>query len=199
MSDFLKLLIAAIIGGMLSPYFSYFLSLKKSKREVRLEQLAEAYELTEQFSVYVKQTNMQVLWLIANQKFQIDISKLPKGVETPVKRLVLLLDFHLNAPSELVEKVEKLNTETLSAYAPLSEAVFDERKKEELYGFSAILAKDVSNKVPSITTEVHGWLKAQKSIIESEPTPFDLKYWVNFKNKMCNYIKTMFKGNEQNQ
>ena len=67
-------LLVALIAAMLAPYFSNFLASKKTKREIRLKYLEEAYELSKQLKIFSEQTPMTILLLISFQEYKIDKS-----------------------------------------------------------------------------------------------------------------------------
>lgn len=179
MSEFIKLLVAFVSGGILTPYFTHFLTIKKTKRELNLRYLEEAYELSKQFRNFVAQTPAVISFSIAFLEYKIDRSTFPKFVESPVSRLNTLLDYHLSAPSDLIQQIENLNEEVLVTNRPIAEAINNPDKKSQLYTQAVSLAIDAADKGSHLSSAIIYWIKEEKRKIDSEPTPFHSVYWKN--------------------
>ena len=159
MSEFVKLLAAFISGGILTPYFSHFLTIKKTKRELNLKYLEEAYELVKQLKTYAAQTPRTIIFLISFQEYKMDMNTFPKSVESPISRLSTLLDYHLDAPQNLIQCMENLNTEILGAFRPIAEAINDPNNKSQFFTNAISLAIDAAQKALVVTEELILWIK----------------------------------------
>lgn len=196
MTEFVKLLVAFVSGGILTPYFAHFLTIKKTKRELNLRYLEEAYELSKQFRNFVAQTPAVISFSIAFLEYKIDRSTFPKFTESPVSRLNTLLDYHLSASPELIQQIENLNEEVLITNRPIAEAISNSDKKRQLYSQAVSLAIDAAEKGSNLSNTIIHWIKEEKRKIESEPTPFHSVYWKNLFIKCWSCIHNFLYKNE---
>ncbi|MDP3559056.1 MAG: hypothetical protein Q8R79_01715 [Legionellaceae bacterium] len=197
MFEFLKIVLGGLVAAMLSPYFSYFLSIKKTKREVTLKYLEEAYELTKRFDNHIAQIPAFTMFSIAFIERKMNKNDFPKFVESPVSRLVSILDYHLAASPDLIKRIENLNIEGLATSRPIAESINEPGKKSQLFTNAVSLALDVAEKGPVLSSEIIHWIKEEKRQIESELTPFQWRYWemmlVNIGGK-CRNLYSNFKN-----
>lgn len=184
-------LLIALIAAILAPYFSHFLLIKKTRQELRLKYLEEAYELTKQFNNYVAQILSMTMFSIAFIDHKIDKSGFPKFIESPVNRLTTLLDYYLSAPPFLITQLEALNIEVIGTSRPIAEAINNPNKKSEFFTNAVSLAIGATEKGPVLTNEIIQWIKEEKRKIESEPTVFHIVYWKNLWIKCCKNIQNI--------
>jgi hypothetical protein len=171
MAEFCRMLVAGIIAAILAPYFSYFFDFKKENRQITLRNLGETYELTKQFKNYISQTPLNIMFLIALQKNMINKDSFPKLIESPVNRLLTLLDYHLSAPESLINRIEIQYNEILESVRPITEAINKPNKDEY---FASAIAKGIAaaGNDLGLTKEIIVWIKTRKQTIESELSIF---------------------------
>ncbi len=192
MNEFVKLLVAFVSGGILTPYFSHFLLIKKTRQELRLKYLEETYELTKQFNNYVAQILSITIFSIAFIEQKIDKNGFPKSIESPINRLTTLLDYHLSAEPHLIYRLEALNIEVIGTARPIAEAINNPNRKRDFFTNAVSLAIEATEKGPTLTNEIIQWIKEEKRKIESDPTPFHIVYWKNLWIKSRKTIQKSF-------
>lgn len=185
MSEFFKLLAAFVLGGILTPYFSHFLLIKKTRQELRLKCLEEAYELSRKLKDHISQVPLFAMCWISFNERQMRKEDFPQFIESPISRLITLLDYHLSAEADLIQLIESLHIETQAFLRPVAEAMNNPSNKNQFYLNATSLAVEVAEKGPARVDEVIQWIREEKNKVESDPTPFHAVYWKNTWIKFC--------------
>lgn len=119
MFAFFSMVISGLVGALLSPYVNYFFNIKITNRIAKLEYLQEAYELTKKYQAYINQSPLAMTFIIASLKNQIQKDSIPKLIESPVDRLLTLLDYYLCAPKDLINRIEIQQNEIVMSHEPI--------------------------------------------------------------------------------
>ena len=185
-------LLIALIAAILAPYFSHFLLIKKTRQELRLKYLEEAYELSRKFKDHISQVPLFAMCWISFNERQMRKEEFPQFIESPISRLITLLDYHLSAAADLIQLIENLNIETQAFLRPVAEAMSNPSNKNQFYLNATSLAVDIAQKGSARVDKVIRWIKEEKNKIESEPTPFHAVYWKNLWIKYCKTIQKFY-------
>ena len=176
MFSFIQLLSASLIGAMLGPYFQHFLTKGKSEEDKRIKHLEEVYVATNKITPYINEIRNNFVFMIAVFKGQIKIENVPKiQNEDPFPILCFLLDFHLNAPQELIETIQNSGQENICKYQVFIELIKNPQKVED-----SELIKDLSEVINAaknaslLQGQIMTWIKEQKSLIQNRATIFEL-------------------------
>jgi hypothetical protein len=190
MLSFIKFLSAAIIGSMLGPYFTHFLSKEKIKQEERLKYLEKAYLLASQIDSYTRQSTTNLMFIIAALKNQISFEKLPTQKDAPFTELLVLFDYHLNAPKELKEQIDTLNNKIILSYHPIAEAINSTHvdEKDKLFFNAVTDCLDTIKSALPIQEQLIQWIKSEKDKVDQKVSIFEKGFWINIK-KRC---RTLF-------
>lgn len=191
MNVLIQTIIGCLIAAMLAPYFQYALGIKKNKRTALLEKLEEAYGLAKDLKAFSTQTPTNLSLQISFLEYKKDLTQLPASIKSPVNRLCTILDYHLSAPDEYIKQIENLNLDISKAYGYIAHAINKPNEKDENYVKSISTAMEASLKGNTLSNVIVKWIKDEKTRIESEPTIFQLKYWMNTYST-CMTIKLKF-------
>lgn len=191
MSIFSSAFIGGILVGLIPSSSTYFWSIRKTKREDKLKHLEEAYILTKKMESYCAQAPSQMLFLISAMQNNNLSEGLPGQLENPCIRLSLLLDYYLDAPQNLQDKVTLINQNMIGSYRPIAESINNPSQKSELLGKAVIMLLDATQDVPEVIKILISWIKNEKLKTEQiKYSPLALET-VNKLKYSLSYIRTI--------
>ncbi len=193
---FFEILVPALIGSMLAPAFSQFLNTNKRKCDARLQNLEETYLLARKIDEYSTHMPTHMVMVIAQTTKA--VSSIPKIPEQPFSRTMILLEYYLNAPDELITKVKLLQDEILLAFRPIGEAINNPQGRDEFYSQAVVKITNAAKKGPLLSNEIIAWIKNEKNQIENAPRIFDKTYWTILWRKVDVFIKQIKSASSKN-
>ncbi|MFU8797815.1 MAG: hypothetical protein ACNA7Y_03855 [Gammaproteobacteria bacterium] len=181
-------LIAACIGAMFSPFFSQHLHARKIKQDERLKNLEETYLLTKKIDEYSTSIMMTAFTYIDENHRNSDFKSAPKIIDSPLTRVVFLLEYHLKAPKDLILEIESFGLELLFPIRTICEAISNQKEKTKLHQKAAEQCATSTEKVKPLSNKILEWIKNEKSEIDlSINQPFLKKIWLAIKLEIERY------------
>ncbi|HSW69999.1 MAG TPA: hypothetical protein VLI69_07620 [Gammaproteobacteria bacterium] len=144
--------------------------------------LEEAYTLSSDITKYANAVLSDISIAVACLSNNLEIQKNFNSYTNPFPRLKTIIDFHLNAPQEIQEKIDSASENILVSMRPLTEAIngvsFNKDKKDALF-FKAISdAIDASKSAELLQNELLLYIKNKNKLLRLYSSFPDLFSWL---------------------
>jgi len=162
--SFLLGAVSGAFGGLAVRYVDYFF---KSSSD-RLEKLEKAYLCTSSIKSFTNQNITFVALFIycETNKLSKDILGQIKVAESPIPQLNLLLNFHLDAPREILSQLQSLEGILIQMTKPMAAPLIQKTSVDEMHKKSIeqqLQARELSVKVQS---DLQEWIIKERDAIK---------------------------------
>ena len=163
LSIVIKAIIIWFFGFASRPYLDQYFKYTDKK----INKLEEAYSLCTtiyNFSTQLLNVNLLTLHYLQQNNFERGITEIKNiaTIENPFPKIKSLLDFHLDAPYELLNKTTQLEKQLLLTMRPIAESINNSNKRSQLAMQATNEGIKTSEQAQTLQVELIQWIKEEK-------------------------------------